>query len=308
MDLSSSPSSSSSTSLNLNPNSYLSNNGTPPKHLPLVPPSPTLVQYLLGFSVSTIPMNNHSGTILEDGEIFDSKVSLPALGAAFSREKKSVKPQQRLEISLSKAHIEPEPNLIVINCGDYQQMTSASPSKEDFETDSDLTVTLETSPTLQIHSPSAESVLTVIKDGAGSIQPENESKTELEISQTNYSVILQENCSDAAAISQTNAKSVDSADASKAASNGREDRESPELPKVEFKSTDVTTNGSQKEAEPTPLNRDEPAKTPSGEAPQDLMLRLLIQKKPTHCATMAKDSPSQSPVVSNTIRPQHQHC
>jgi hypothetical protein len=246
-------------------------------------------------------MDDHSDTLLQEGEIFDSKVSFPAFGAAFSQEKKSVKPRQDLDISPSKAHIKSEPDLIVINCGDYRQKTSASPSKDDIETESGLTVTLETSPTVQNHSLSTESVLTVVKHGAGSIQPEKESKTRFEKSQTGYSVIFREDCSDAAALSQTSADNFDTTDASKAIDNSRELKEYPEISKVDFKSTDITTNGLQNETESVPLNRDKPAKTPSGEA-QDLMLRLPIQTKASQCAKMAKISSSQSPVVSNTVR------
>ena len=208
-------------------------------------------------------MGNHSDNSLEEGEIFDSK-----------------------------DHINPESDLIVTECGDYQQTTRIYPSQDDFETDSDLTVTLETSPTVQSNLPSAQSVLTIVKDSAGSIQPGNKSKTKLEMLQTSYHLFVQENCSDAVALSQAITQHVVGSKTNQNTFNSREDKEPCQAPTFDVDSIDVTTMGSQMEVDhvSAPLNGDEPANTPSSEVPQN--------------ATVAKNSLSQSSNVSNTMRPQ----
>jgi hypothetical protein len=260
----SSSSSISPTSLSLNPNIYLSNNDTVPEYLPPLPPSPTFGQYLIDFPLSTVLMENHNDNSFEEGEIFDYK-----------------------------DHINPESDLIVTECGDYQQTTSISPLQDDFETDSELTVTLKTPPTVQNNLPSAQSVLTVVKDSAGSVQPGNESKTKSEMSQTGYHVFIQEGCSDTAPISRTIAQNGVGSKTNQKISNSREDRELSQAPKVDACSTDVTTMGSQMEVDPAsaPVNEDEPANTLSSEVSQN--------------ATVAKNLLSQSSNVSNTMKPQH---
>jgi hypothetical protein len=211
-------------------------------------------------------MESHSDNSLEEGEILDSK-----------------------------DHMNPESDLVVTECGDYQQTTSISPSQDDIGTDSDLTVTSETSPTVQNNLPSAQSVLTMVKDSAGFIQPGNKSKTKLEMLKTNYHLLVQENCSDAVAlpVSQAIAQNVVGSKTNQNTSSSREDREPCQAPKFDTDSIDVTTMGSQMKVDPVsaPVNGDEPANTPLGEVPQN--------------ATVAKNSLSQSSDVSNTMRPEH---
>jgi hypothetical protein len=241
-------------------------------------------------------MDDHTDMSPEDSGMFDLKIIVTDFGTPQSSEKKSVKPQQMLEVPPAMAEVSSEPYLTMDKCDVSRQMKRVAPAGGDVEICSNLSMTLETSSTSHNSSPSTESV-TVVKGGIKSTYSEDDSKADLDILTIEGSDFVHKDFSQAAGIAYPGDQKgpgfspnqdICSMENLKTVSDSGKNCEMTPMQNPEFCIADPSIYGSHEDIEPVPAALKEDGLTES-----------------RRIATTSKETHPQSPSVRMISRPRY---